>query len=145
MLRANGLQVYADMVLHHRDGDDGQRSFLYKDASGNAHGGRFEKGPLDFISGPGDFGPTFQFQSDYVSSQLMAAGDWLVKALDLQGLRIDFAKGISSNFLKHYLEYGTMSDKLTIAEFWSDTESIANYVQQQMNSRVLAFGTPGKP
>lgn len=142
MLRANGLQVYADMVLHHRNGDDGKRSFLYKDALGNSQGGRFEKGAFDFVPGTSDFGLAFVFGSDYVAKNLMQAGDWLIKALDLQGVRIDYAKGISSDFLKNYLGYGALSNKVAIAEFWEDRDSISHFVHEQMNSRVLAFDFP---
>ena len=47
MMRANGLNVVVDLVENHRDGD--LNLFLnYKDAYGNATGGRFAKTPDDF-------------------------------------------------------------------------------------------------
>ena len=48
MFRANGIDVYVDLVENQRDGDDGQFNFKYSDALGVAAGGRFSKGPGDF-------------------------------------------------------------------------------------------------
>src|SRR5207247_1514020 len=48
MLRANGLDIYADIVDNHRNGDAGDYSFSYLDAYGTAGGGRFGKGYWDF-------------------------------------------------------------------------------------------------
>jgi hypothetical protein len=48
MMRANGIDVYVDMVENQRDGDDGHFHFEYVDAYGKPGGGRFPKGPLDF-------------------------------------------------------------------------------------------------
>lgn len=48
VMRANGLDVLADMVENHRDGDDGHYNFNYADAYGNPSRGRFQKGPGDF-------------------------------------------------------------------------------------------------
>ena len=48
MMRANGIDVYVDLVENQRDGDDGHFNFVYADAFGNKQGGRFPKGPIDF-------------------------------------------------------------------------------------------------
>ena len=48
MLRANGLDVYMDIVDNHRDGDSGNSTFQYVDAYGNYPGGRFEKHTAGF-------------------------------------------------------------------------------------------------
>jgi alpha-amylase len=45
MLRANGLDVYLDMVEHHRSGDPGNFVFRYKGAEGKPGIGRFPKDP----------------------------------------------------------------------------------------------------
>ena len=51
IMRANGLDVYVDTVLNHRNGDPGDRQFRYKDAFGRVDGGRFDKTPADFHRG----------------------------------------------------------------------------------------------
>ena len=43
IMRANGLDVYVDMVLNHRNGDDGDKKFRYKDAFGNVGAGRLAR------------------------------------------------------------------------------------------------------
>src|SRR6266849_6376780 len=48
MMRANGLDVYVDLVENQRDGDNGDFHFAYVDAFGQAGKGRFAKGPGDF-------------------------------------------------------------------------------------------------
>ena len=48
VLRANNIDVYADIVDNHRDGDPGNYQYTYADAYGNATGGRFGKSWNDF-------------------------------------------------------------------------------------------------
>src|SRR5207244_907648 len=48
MMRANGLEIYADIVDNHRNGDPGDYHFQYLDAYGTAGGGRFGKSFYDF-------------------------------------------------------------------------------------------------
>lgn len=110
MMRANGIDVYVDLVENQRDGDDGQFNFKYLDAFGAPGGGRFAKGPGDFHrhvpEDPGVFSDQFQFgrdlapingtPKDHCSNGLLDAADWLMRALDLQGYRLDNTKGVST-------------------------------------------------
>ena len=52
ILRANGLDVYIDVVDNHRDGGN-NKTYQYKDADGKPNGGRFAKNPGDFSCGCG--------------------------------------------------------------------------------------------
>src|SRR5215472_4962837 len=65
MMRANGIDVYVDLVENQRDGDDGHFNFEYVDAFGNRTGGRFAKASGDFHphvpEDPGVFSDQFQF------------------------------------------------------------------------------------
>ena len=65
VMRANGIDVYADIIENDRDGDDGNFEFTYVDAAGKPGGGRFSKGPLDFHphvpEDPGVFSDQFDF------------------------------------------------------------------------------------
>jgi alpha-amylase len=107
MMRANGIDIYVDLVENQRDGDDGRFNFKYVDAFGVSGGGRFAKGPGDFHPNvpedPGVFSDQFQFgrdlapingvPKDHCSNGLLAAADWLTRALDLQGYRLDKRQG----------------------------------------------------
>lgn len=124
VMRANGLDVLADIVDNHRSGDDGYFNFHYNDAYGNPNSGRFQKGPGDFhwsrtnlpedadVPDPAadyayqfgrDLAPINGFRgpdgAGYAFEGLEKSGDWLTKALDIQGYRLDDVKGISTNFL----------------------------------------------
>src|SRR5450755_1668229 len=123
MMRANGIDVYVDLVENQRDGDDGHFNFKYVDAFGQPGKGRFPKGPDDFHPNvpedPGVFSDQFQFgrdlapingQGHHVFKGLLAAGDWLARALDVQGFRLDDAKGVSTEFIPALLNHGAMAE-----------------------------------
>jgi alpha-amylase len=131
MLRANGIDIYVDLVENQRDGDDGKFNFKYLDAFGVSGGGRFAKGPGDFHphvpEDPGVFSDQFQFGRDlapingipknHCSDGLVNAADWLTRALDLQGYRLDNAKGVSTVFVQRLLFHDAMANKFAVAEF----------------------------
>lgn len=142
MMRANGLEVYVDLVLGHRNGDGGDSHFSYVGARGIQNIGRFEKPPA-FFSGFNDFGRQLNYQHGSLREQLIEAGDWLIGTLGVQGMRIDAAKNVSPDFLRDYLSKGAMADKLTIAEFWSENiGELEHYVRSSMQERVAAFDFP---
>src|SRR5262249_28141189 len=68
MMRANGIDIYIDLVENQRDGDAGHFNFNYKDAFGKDGGGRFPKRPFDFHpfvrQDPGVFSDQFPFGRD---------------------------------------------------------------------------------
>jgi alpha-amylase len=150
-MRSNGLDVYVDMVLNHRNGDDGNWNFQYKNANGVSPGGRFQKGYYDFHPGyksqdanvPNDdssFGRDLAHDSPYVSSNLKQSGDWLTKALDIQGYRFDYVKGISYTFLRDYLNYGAMSGKFAVGEYWDGNRDTLNWWSSSaMQGRSTVF------
>ena len=156
MFRANGLETYLDVVDNHRNGDDGAYNFVYKDAYGNASGGRFGKSFYDFhpnvaedpnvpevpevgfgrdlapINGPGQ----------WIYNGLINNGDWLTKALDLQGYRLDYVKGISTNWLYPFLTSQSMNGKFAVGEFFDgDLTKVRNWISS-MSGRSSAFDFP---
>lgn len=142
MLRVNGLDVYFDNVLGHRSGDDGFGQFIYKDSFGQSHGGRFPKNS-DSFSGYNAFGRQLNHSNPYVREQLIHAGDWLINALGVQGMRIDMATNVSPDFLLSYLHTGAMSNSFTVSEYWSENlDELENYVVHKMQGRVSAFDFP---
>jgi alpha-amylase len=142
MMRANGLDVYFDNVLGHRSGDNGQGRFIYKDAYNNPSGGRFEKDEDSFF-GYNSFGRQLNYLNPSVENNLIQAGDWLMNALGVQGMRIDMATNVSPNFLNKYLHTGAMTNKFTVSEYWSENlNELEHYVMHEMQGRVSAFDFP---
>ena len=158
IMRANGLDVYVDTVLNHRNGDPGDRQFRYTDAFGRENGGRFGKTPADFHNGntppyededanvPNEdsgFGPDLKHDNPHVSNGLEQAGDWLTKALGVQGYRLDYVKGISFTFLRDYLNFGAMAGKFAVGEFEGGSrEDLDNWTRNSMQGRASALDFP---
>jgi alpha-amylase len=161
MMHASSLQIYADLVNNHRDGDPGNYVYSYLGAYGTAGAGRFPKQQTDFHpyvaqdpnvpAGSGenfnefgrDLAPINATPSGYVSNGLNAAGDWLTKALDLNGYRMDDVYGISTNWLTSYLGYNSLAGKFAVGEYYDYTESDLEYwIQTMMSGRASAFDFP---
>jgi alpha-amylase len=161
MLRANGLDVYVDLVEHHRGGGSGPegKTFRYVDAEGRPGGGRFPKDPSCFhgLEIPADphvfenlsFGsglaPIHGKPPGYVFGGLLASADWLTRALDIQGFRLDFVKGISTDFLSGLLQHGALKDTFAVGEFFDGNVALVrDWVTNPggMRGRASAFDFP---
>lgn len=156
VMRANGLDVYADLVENQRDGDDGHFNFHYADAFGNSPGGRFEKGPGDFHphvpQDPGVFTDQFQFgrdlapirglPKDHCRNGLLDAADWLARALDLQGFRLDNMKGVSTEFTTELLQHGALANKFAVGEFADGRLQLVQDWANAVQHRAAAFDFP---
>lgn len=156
MMRANGLDVYIDIVHNHRNGDDGNYNFRYVNAYGTPNSGRFQKGPLDFhpnvAQDPNVPDDSFTFGRDlapingsagYCYFGLRDAGEWMTKALDIQGYRLDNVKGISPNWLRDFLGYGKMYGKFAVGEYYDgNKDSLSYWINNSMNGRASVFDFP---
>lgn len=158
-LRANGLEIYLDIVDNHRNGDSGDWHFQYADDYGNWGGGRFGKSfydfhpnvsqdsnvPLGSSENFSEFGRDLAPGSGlggWVWNGLNSAGDWLTKALDVQGYRLDYVKGISTDWLGSFLNTGAMSGKFAVGEYFDDNlGSIQSWVNA-LGGRASAFDFP---
>lgn len=167
-LRANGLDIYLDMVEHHRLGDGGQPpeafNFRYLGANGTPGLGRFPKSPSNFLpqvprdpnlGGPPaddppfgrEFAPINAKPARYVLNNLIAAADWLTRTIGAQGYRIDDVKGLSTDFLLPMLNSEAMAGKFAVGEFFDgNTQLVNQWISnpQGMQSRVSAFDFPLK-
>jgi galactose oxidase len=164
LMRANGLDVYIDMVEHQRVGDTTPFVFRYLGADGTPDVGRFPKNPLNFVPNvprdpalggpPSDdfpFGrelaPINAKPPNYVLDNLIAAGDWLTRALDVQGYRVDDVKGLSTEFLFPFLTSKSMSGKFAVGEFFDGSRVLVNgwiFNPNGMKGRPSAFDFPLK-
>lgn len=160
ILRANGFEVYADLVENQRSGGSGPGGFTFRylDAAGHPGGGRFPKNPENFHPNvpqdPGTVpGQDFSFGSDlapinglppgYVSNGLIDSADWLTRTLDLQGCRLDDAKGVSSIFARNLLNSKSMRGKFAVGEFFDGNLGlIENWLFDGMQGRASAFDFP---
>ncbi len=162
MLRANGLDVYGDLVEHQRDGDPGNFVFRYKGAEGRPDIGRFPKNPDNFVPkvprDPNLGGPVaddFAFGRElapinakppgYVSNGLTDAADWLTRALDLQGYRLDDVKGLSTDFLFPFLNRKAMAGKFAVGEYFDGNPTAVSgwiFNPNGMRGRPSAFDFP---
>jgi hypothetical protein len=168
ILRANGLDIYLDMVEHHRAGDGGQPPdafvFRYLGANGTPGTGRFPKNPDNFLPQvprdphlgglPKDdrpfareLAPINAKPAHYVFDNLIAASDWLTRAVDAQGYRIDDVKGLSTDFLLPFLNSKAMAGKFAVGEFFDGNRLLVNqwiFNQNGMQGRPSAFDFPLK-
>ena len=164
ILRANGLDVYLDMVEHQRVGDVTPFVFRYPGANGTPDAGRFPKSPSNFVPQVprdpnlgGSVADDFPFGRElapinarpprYVFDNLIAAGDWLTRALDAQGYRDDDVKGLSTDFLPPFLSSKAMAGKFAVAEFFDGNPALVNrwvFNPNGMNGCASAFDFPLK-
>ncbi|HXB06165.1 MAG TPA: hypothetical protein VNW04_03595, partial [Puia sp.] len=166
ILRANGLDIYVDMVEHHRMGDPGNnpRVFRYPGADGTPNAGRFPKNPTNFVpivprdpdlGGPvaddlpfgRELAPIDAKPLHYVSDNLIDAADWLTRTLDIQGYRLDDVKGLSTDFLRPFLESKSMAGKFAVGEYFDGNRVLINnwiFNPRGMNGRSSAFDFPLK-
>lgn len=142
ILRSNGLDVYVDMVEHHRDGDNGDFVFQYPNAYGTPNSGRFPKAEADFIPSKREFGRDFDLTSPSVIRSLIQAGDWLTKALGLQGYRLDDVKEMPPAFVASFLNAATMAGKFAVGEFFDPTLSNVQGWLTAVGHRASAFDFP---
>jgi alpha-amylase len=157
LMRANGIDIYIDLVENQRDGDDGHFNFQYKDAFGKEGGGRFPKGPRDFhpfvLQDPGVFSDQFSFGRDLApinggqpkgecGVNLVAAADWLTRALDVQGYRLDNTKGVSTIFLTELLSAKSMRNKFAVGEFADGNPDLLKNWANAVQHRASAFDFP---
>lgn len=157
VMRSCGLDVYADLVENQRGGGSGPGGFTfrYADADGVVGDGRFPKNPDDFHPNvpqdPNVPGPDFSFGADLspinggrpagsLADQLIDSADWLTRSLDLQGYRIDDAKGQSSDFLRRFLNSKSMAGKFAVAEYFDgNIQKVQDWISRQMQGRASSF------
>ncbi len=164
VLRANGLDVYLDIVEHQRSGDQTPFVFRYRGADGTADTGRFPKNPSNFLpqvprdphlGGPPaddvpfgrELAPINALPHRYVFDNLIAAGDWMTRALDVQGYRLDDVKGLSTDFLRPFLNSASMAGKFAVGEYFDGSRVLVNgwiFNPGGMNGRCNAFDFPLK-
>jgi galactose oxidase len=168
ILRANGLDIYLDMVEHHRAGDGrhAPEAFVFRHlgANGTPGIGRFPKDPENFLpqvprdphlgGSPADDRPFFRElapingrPANYVFDHLIAACDWLTRTVGAQGYRLDDVKGLSTDFLLPFLNSKAMAGKFAVGEFFDGNAQLIKqwiFNPHGMQGRPSAFDFPLK-
>src|SRR6516225_2305915 len=141
-----------------------RRIYRYLGANGTPNAGRFPKNPLNFVPqvprDPALGGPVsddFAFGRElapinakpprYVFDNLIAAADWLTRALDIQGYRVDDVKGLSTEFLLPFLNSKSMKGQFAVGEFFDGNRVVVNqwiFNPTGMQGRPNAFDFPLK-
>jgi alpha-amylase len=81
----------------------------------------------------------------YVFNGLIEAADWLTRALDVQGYRLDDVKGLSTDFLSPFLTSKSMAGKFAYGEFFDGNRVLVNgwiFNPHGMHGRVSALDFP---
>jgi alpha-amylase len=156
IMRANGLDVYLDIVPHQRDGGN-DFVYSYLGANGKAGAGRFPKHKTCFvpnvkrdpIAGPvsddfafGDeLAPVNALPKDYVMNGLIGAVDWQTRAVDAQGYRVDDTKGMAVEFVSRLLSSKAMAGKFAVGEYFDGNPDTLNWWvwNSGMNGRSCTF------
>ena len=92
-----------------------------------------------------DLAPINGKPAGYVSNGLIANLEWLTRALDADGYRLDHVQGVSAVFLRRLLSQEIMRGKFAIGEFWDgDTAKINDWISSPawMAGRCSAFDFP---
>lgn len=143
-------------VPHQRNGGN-DFVFRYRGVDGSEGNVRFPKNPLCFVSNvprdpvAGPVADDFPFGDElcpvnarppgYVMDDLTEAGDWMTRALDVQGYRVDDVKGPAVQFVDHWLTTKSMATRFAVGEYFEgDPRTLHWWVWDSgMKGRCAAF------
>jgi alpha-amylase len=81
----------------------------------------------------------------YVAANVIANIEWLTRALDVQGYRLDHVQGISTTFLRELLSRELLRDRFAVGEYWDgDAGRVHDWITSPrwMDNRCSAFDFP---
>ena len=70
-----------------------------------------------------DLAPINGKPAGYVADSLIANVEWMTRALDAAGYRLDHVQGISAEFLRRLLSEEITQGKFAVGEFWDGTQA----------------------
>jgi alpha-amylase len=143
---ACGLDVYLDLVLHQRIGENGgPGAFRYIGADGSRYGGRGATTPGWFRGVPPDnlpdddvpskifdfaFGRELSYQHcrppRVTIDDALDFGEWVFRTTGADGARFDDVKGTWPPFVREFMTHGVMQSKLFYAEFFDGNPAVLN-------------------
>jgi len=158
---ANSLEVYADAVLNHNSGGDGQeknpidgemRWTRFTPASGKfpRNWTCFHPSTYETMDGLGSFGgmPDLCHRNPDVYSAMMEYTRWLIEEIGFDGFRFDFVKGYGPWLVKGIAEYryNRGGKPFCVGECWDSDLTIDDWLvaidDSLMDNPVSAFDFP---
>jgi alpha-amylase len=143
---ACGLDVYLDLVMHQRIGENGGPGvFRYLAADGRSLNGRGQTSPGWFRGVPPDnlpdddvpnkatdfpFGRELSYQHcrphRMTVEDALDFGEWVFRTTGADGARFDDVKGTWAPFVREFMTHGVMASKFFCAEFFDGNPAILN-------------------
>jgi len=143
---ACGLDVYLDLVMHQRSGENGGPGvFRYLGADGKSLSGRGATTPGWFRGVPPDdlpdddvpnpffdfaFGRELSYQHcrppRVTINDALDFGDWVFRTTGADGARFDDVKGTWPPFVREFMTTGVMASKFFYSEFFDGNPAILN-------------------
>jgi alpha-amylase len=144
---ACGLDVYLDLVMHQRDGENGGPGvFRYLGADGRTLNGRGQTAPGWFRGVPPDnlpdddvpdkstdfaFGRELSYQhcrpQRVTVEDALDFGEWVFRTTGADGARFDDVKGTWAPFVREFMTTGVMASKFFCAEFFDGNPATLNW------------------
>lgn len=161
---ANSIQVYADVVLNHNYGGDGQEENpidgQVRWTKFNSQSGKFPRdwkcfhpSPYETMDGWGAFGdmPDLCHRNPIVYGALMECTRWMIEDIGFDGFRFDFVKGYGPWVVKGIAEYrynraGKCYRPFCVGECWDSDRVVDEWLTSVnnafMDNPVSAFDFP---
>jgi alpha-amylase len=144
---ACGLDVYLDLVMHQRMGENGGPGvFRYLGADGQSLNGRGQTSPGWFRDVPPDnlpdddvpnkffdfpFGRELSYQRcrphRVTVEDALDFGEWVFRTTDADGARFDDVKGTWAPFVRELMTHGVMASKFFYSEFFDGNPATLNW------------------
>lgn len=145
---ANGLDVYADIVVNHRSGGD-NGGYSYQNLVGSEATGRFTMAPWDFHQGgQGDWDMALAGLPDiaqgvpYVRDGLFRWIRWFDKQTDVDGYRIDAVKHMPPGFIEgllYQVQEGMGQRSFAVGEYYDANPNTLQWWVNAVNRRSSVF------
>ena len=154
--RAAGLRNLSDIVIHQYDGGD-NGAYRYVGSDGKTLNGRFPKHPSCFVGPPPcvPADPVFDAEGNmafgdmvsyvnstpknYMRDGIIAAIQWQIESLDLDGFRLDDTKGENAAVTRYILDAPVIRDSYVFGECFTGNPAELERWVEEVGAATLDF------